>query len=65
MGRRGEAEGALKDAADAFERLGARQQEASTWRELGELRLSAGDMEGALDALRAGLTALEPRRTRA
>jgi len=65
LGRRNEAEGAFKEAADAFERLGARQQEASTWRELGELRLSVGDMEGALDALRAGLAALEPRRTRA
>jgi tetratricopeptide (TPR) repeat protein len=65
LGRRSEAEGALKTSADGFERHGARQQEASAWRELGELRLSAGDVDGALEALRAGLSALEPRRARA
>ena len=65
LGRRGDAEGALKRSADTFGRLGARQQEASAWRELGELRLAAADVDGAIEALRAGLAALEPRRTRA
>lgn len=65
LGRRGDAEGALKNAADMFRRHGARQQEASAWRELGELRLEAADIDGAIEALRAGLAALEPRRSRA
>jgi len=55
----------LREAADSFGRQGARQQEAACWRELGELHLSAGDMEQAVEALRAGLEALDPRRTRA
>ncbi len=65
LARRADAEGSFKQAAETFERLGARQQDASTWRELGELRLDLGDVDGALEALLAGLSALEPRRTRA
>jgi tetratricopeptide (TPR) repeat protein len=65
LARRGEAEGALKASADLFGRHGARQQEASAWRELGELRLDVADVDGAIEALRAGLAALEPRRSRA
>ena len=60
-----DARSALRDAAEEFKRQGARQQEASCWRELGELDLEAGDTASAVDALRAGLAALEPHRTRA
>jgi len=65
LGRSDEARAVLREAADSFGRQGARQQEAACWRELGELHLSAGDMEEAVEALRAGLEALDPRRTRA
>jgi tetratricopeptide (TPR) repeat protein len=60
-----EARTALRQAAEEFRDQGARQQEASCWRELGELDLEAGDTASAVDALRAGLAALEPNRTRA
>ena len=60
-----EARTALRDAAERFGKHGARQQEASCWRELGELDLAAGDTASAVQALRAGLAALEPHRTRA
>ena len=60
-----EARAAFRDAAELFGRLGARQQEASCWRELGELDLAEGDVTSAIEALRAGLDALDPRRTRA
>ncbi len=63
--RSDEARTALRDAAEEFRKQGARQQEASCWRELGELDLQAGDTESAVEALRAGLAALEPHRTRA
>jgi tetratricopeptide (TPR) repeat protein len=65
LGRAGEARATFRAAADLFGRLGARQQEASCWRELGELDLAAGDVTAAVEALRAGLAALEPHRTRA
>jgi tetratricopeptide (TPR) repeat protein len=65
LGRGPEARASFKAAADLFGRLGARQQEASCWRELGELDLAAGDVMAAVEALRAGLQALEPHRTRA
>jgi tetratricopeptide (TPR) repeat protein len=65
LGRRPEATEALRRAADSFARHGARQQEASCWREIGELDLGAGDCEAAVTALRAGLEALDPRRSRA
>ncbi len=60
-----EARTALRQAAREFRKQGARQQEASCWRELGELDLEAGDTASAVEALRAGLSALEPHRTRA
>jgi tetratricopeptide (TPR) repeat protein len=65
MGRRGEALGVFEDAAAVFEKCGARQQAASCWHEIGELQLLAGDTEAALESLRSGLQALEPRRARA
>jgi tetratricopeptide (TPR) repeat protein len=65
LGRGAEARGAYREAAALFGRLGARQQEASCWRELGELDLSEGDVPSAVEALRAGLQALDPYRTRA
>ena len=60
-----EARDAFRDAAGRFREQGARQQEASCWRELGELHLSAGDTAAAVDALRQGLEALDPKRSRA
>jgi tetratricopeptide (TPR) repeat protein len=65
LGRGAEARASFRAAADLFGRLGARQQEASCWRELGELDLSEGDLPAAVESLRAGLQALEPHRTRA
>jgi tetratricopeptide (TPR) repeat protein len=65
LGRADEARGVLVEAAALFGVKGARQQEASCWRELGELHLSAGDTEAAVDALRQGLQALDPKRSRA
>jgi tetratricopeptide (TPR) repeat protein len=56
---------ALGAAAETFRRLGARQQEAACWREIGEMDISAGDGEAALNALREGLEALDPQRSRA
>ena len=55
----------LSAAAETFRRLGARQQEAACWREIGEMDVAAGDSEAALVALREGLTALDPQRSRA
>lgn len=60
-----EARGAFRSAASAFAGQGARQQEASCWRELGELDLAEGELEAAVHAFRAGLEALDQRRTRA
>jgi tetratricopeptide (TPR) repeat protein len=65
LGRHGEARASLEEAAAAFTKHGARQQEAMCWGELGELHLAAGDVDGAVEALRAGLRALDPRRSRA
>ena len=48
-----------------FEKHGARQQQASSWREIGELDLATGDVDGAVEALRSGLRALDPYRSRA
>jgi tetratricopeptide (TPR) repeat protein len=56
---------ALFDAASVFQTHGARQQEAACWREIGELDLSVGDLGAAVEALRSGLQALDPRRSRA
>jgi len=65
LDRREEAQSALREAAVLFGSRGARQQEAACWRELGELDLAAGDIQAAVQALRAGLEALDPRRSRA
>lgn len=65
LDRRDEARTALGDAAETFRRHGARQQEAACWREIGEMDLAAGDGESALRALREGLEALDPQRSRA
>jgi tetratricopeptide (TPR) repeat protein len=63
--RHGPARGALGEAAMLFAKHGARQQEASCWREVGELHLAQGDLPGAVEALRSGLEALNPSRSRA
>ena len=60
-----EARTALQEAAKHFGSQGARQQEASCWRELGELELAREDLPAAVEALRAGLAALDSSRTRA
>jgi tetratricopeptide (TPR) repeat protein len=65
LGKHVDARLALQHAADLFEKHGARQQQASAWRELGELDLAEGDVSSAIEALRAGLEALDPRRSRA
>jgi tetratricopeptide (TPR) repeat protein len=65
LGRYEEARATLQEAAAIFSKRGARQQEASCWRELGEVDLAKGDVDSAVAALRAGLEALDPRRTRA
>jgi tetratricopeptide (TPR) repeat protein len=65
LGRRDDARLALQRSADLFEKLGARQQQAAAWRELGELDLAEGDVQSAVESLRAGLEALDPRRARA
>jgi tetratricopeptide (TPR) repeat protein len=65
LGRHKQAADTLHEAAAVFEKRGARQQEASCWRELGEIHLAVGDFEAAVDALREGLRALDPRRSRA
>ena len=65
LGRRREATETLKRAAEMFDRIGARQQQASCWREVGEMELAAGDLHAAVESLRAGLEALDPRRSRA
>jgi tetratricopeptide (TPR) repeat protein len=65
MDRRGEARRSLEEAAALYERLGSRPKQAACWRELGELDLSAGDVQSAVESLRAGLRALDPRRSRA
>ena len=65
LDRRAEARGVLSQAATAFAAQGARQQEASCWRELGELDVADGDLASAVNAFRAGLEALDQARTRA
>jgi len=65
LGLRSDAKLSLQRSADLFEKHGARQQQASAWRELGELDLAQGDVEAAVEALRSGLEALDPRRSRA
>jgi tetratricopeptide (TPR) repeat protein len=63
--RPAEARLSLQHAADLFEKHGARQQLANAYREIGELDLAEGHVDDAVEALRAGLAALDPRRSRA
>ena len=63
--RHAQARGALEDAALLFAKHGARRQEASCWREVGEIHLAQDDLPGAVEALRSGLVALNPSRSRA
>ncbi|MBA3552588.1 MAG: hypothetical protein H0W27_06930, partial [Actinobacteria bacterium] len=65
LDRGDEARAAFEDAASHFSKVGARQQIAASWRELGELDIAAGDLEAAVESLRTGLEALDPRRSRA
>jgi tetratricopeptide (TPR) repeat protein len=65
LARGPEAVQTLQEAAELFRARGARQQEAACWRELGELHLGRSDFDGAIFALKAGLEALDPRRSRA
>jgi NAD(P)-dependent dehydrogenase (short-subunit alcohol dehydrogenase family) len=65
LDRPDDARAALAAGATAFAAQGARQQEASCWRELGELDIAAGDLASAVKAFRAGLEALDQSRTRA
>jgi tetratricopeptide (TPR) repeat protein len=65
LGRNEDARSTLREAAACFHAHGSRQQEASCWRELGELDLEQGNVQAAVDALKAGLEALDPKRTRA
>jgi tetratricopeptide (TPR) repeat protein len=64
LGRSDEARQAFQLAADLFEKHGARQQLASCWRELGELDLSDGRLEEAVEAFRSGLDAMGTGRLR-
>jgi tetratricopeptide (TPR) repeat protein len=64
-GRPAPAVESFQEAAATFAKQGARRQEASCWREIGELHLASGDLEAGLGSLRAGLEALDPRRSRA
>ncbi len=65
LGSQADASGCFHEAAAVFNKRGARQQEASCWREVGELQLASGDATRAIESLRAGLEALDPRRSRA
>jgi tetratricopeptide (TPR) repeat protein len=65
LGKRGMAQESLRRAATLFGDLGARQQEAACWREIGEAELASGDVDAAVKSLRSGLAALDPRRSRA
>lgn len=60
MRRITDAKPVLFEAAAIFEKHGGRQGAALSWRELGELELSEGDTSAAIDAMRAGLEALDP-----
>jgi len=65
LGRTSDAQTSFLESASLFGRRGARQQEASCWREIGEMELAAGNVSAAVDALRKGLEALDPKRSRA
>jgi tetratricopeptide (TPR) repeat protein len=53
------------EAAAIFDKTGARQQVATCYREIGEIKLRVGDLEAVVEAFREGLEALDPRRSRA
>ena len=65
LGSLDEALNDFMEAAAAFEKVGARQQVASCYREIGEIESRDGNLEAAVEAFRMGLEALEPRRSRA
>jgi tetratricopeptide (TPR) repeat protein len=65
LGRLDQALNDFMEAAAAFEKVGARQQVASCYREIGEIEFRDGKLESAVEAFRTGLEALEPRRSRA
>jgi tetratricopeptide (TPR) repeat protein len=65
LDRRPEAREALEEASAIFDKHGARQQQAACWREIAESHLDAGEVDAAVEAFRAGLEALDPRRSRA
>jgi tetratricopeptide (TPR) repeat protein len=65
LGRSGDARDVLLEAAYRFEKGGARQQAAACWREVGEIELADGDVQGAVESFRSGLEAIDPRRSRA
>lgn len=65
LGRIDDALNDFREASTAFEKVGARQQVASCYREIGEIAFGGGDLEAAVEAFRTGLEALEPRRSRA
>ncbi|MDP9344109.1 MAG: helix-turn-helix domain-containing protein [Actinomycetota bacterium] len=64
LGRVDDARRAFLLAGDLFEKHGARQQLASCWREVGELDLSDGQLERAVESFRTGLEALGTSRAR-
>jgi tetratricopeptide (TPR) repeat protein len=61
LGRLDEARSSLSQAVDLFARTGARQEQASCYRELGEIDLRQGKVEEAVTSLQAGLDALGSR----
>jgi tetratricopeptide (TPR) repeat protein len=64
LGRLDDALNEFLEAAAAFEKVGARQQVASCYREVGEIEFRDGRLDAAVEAFRHGLEALEPRRSR-
>lgn len=65
LSQHADAVGCFREGAAVFHKRGARQQEAACWRELGEAQLESGDTAAAIESLRAGLAALDPKRSRA
>jgi tetratricopeptide (TPR) repeat protein len=65
LDRGNESRAAFNEAAETFARLGARQQQASCLREIGELDLADGDVDSAVAFFREGLELIDPRRSRA
>jgi tetratricopeptide (TPR) repeat protein len=59
LGRRAEARAAFVDALPVFERHGSRRLQADSWRAIGDIDTAEGDYPAAVEALRAGMAALE------